>query len=221
MKIDIFIPDSLSEITLGQYQKFLSIADGKEQDLFVQQKMIEIFCKIDLKDIANIKYTYLQDIIVHFNELFSKENKLIQSFKLNGLEYGFIPKLDEMTFGEYVTLDTYMSDWKNIHKAMEVLYRPIKEKHGKDYNVVDYEDGVYDMKQMPLDAALSSIVFFYNLSNELLKTTLNYLNKEGKKTIAKMLTSQENGDGTNQSMRSLTEALKNLSKLRTQTFTNV
>ena len=126
-----------------------------------------------------------------------------------------------MTFGEYVTLDTYMSDWKNIHKAMEVLYRPIKEKHGKDYNVVDYEDGVYDMKQMPLDAALSSIVFFYNLSNELLKTTLNYLNKEGKKTIAKMLTSQENGDGTNQSMRSLTEALKNLSKLKTQTFTNV
>ena len=221
MKIDIFIPDSLSEITLGQYQKFLCIADGKEQDLFVQQKMIEIFCKIDLKDIANIKYTYLQDIIVHFNELFSKENKLIQSFKLNGLEYGFIPKLDEMTFGEYVTLDTYMSDWKNIHKAMEVLYRPIKEKHGKDYNVVDYEDGVYDMKQMPLDAALSSIVFFYNLSNELLKTTLNYLNKEGKKTIAKMLTSQENGDGTNQSMRSLTEALKNLSKLKTQTFTNV
>lgn len=221
MKIDIFIPDSLSEITLGQYQKFLSIADGKEQDLFVQQKMIEIFCKIDLKDIANIKYTYLQDIIGHFNELFSKDNKLIQSFKLNGLEYGFIPKLDEMTFGEYVTLDTYMSDWKNIHKAMEVLYRPIKEKHGKDYNVVDYEDGVYDMKQMPLDAALSSIVFFYNLSNELLKTTLNYLNKEGKKTIAKMLTSQENGDGTNQSMRSLTEALKNLSKLKTQTFTNV
>ena len=221
MKIDIFIPDSLSEITLGQYQKFLSIADGKEQDLFVQQKMIEIFCKIDLKDIANIKYTYLQDIIGHFNELFSKENKLIQSFKLNGLEYGFIPKLDDMTFGEYVTLDTYMSDWKNMHKAMEVLYRPIKEKHGKDYNVVDYEDGVYDMKQMPLDAALSSIVFFYNLSNELLKTTLNYLNKEGKKTIAKMLTSQENGDGINQSMHSLTEALKNLSKLKTQTFTNV
>lgn len=221
MKIDIFIPDSLSEITLGQYQKFLSIADGKEQDLFVQQKMIEIFCKIDLKDIANIKYTYLQDIIGHFNELFSKDNKLIQSFKLNGLEYGFIPKLDEMTFGEYVTLDTYMSDWQNMHKAMEVLYRPIKERHGKDYNVVDYEDGVYDMKQMPLDAALSSIVFFYNLSNELLKTTLNYLNKEGKKTIAKLLTFQENGDGTNQSTHSLTEALKNLSKLKTQTFTNV
>lgn len=221
MKIDIFIPDSLSEITLGQYQKFLSIADGKEQDLFVQQKMIEIFCKIDLKDIANIKYTYLQDIIVHFNELFSKDNKLIQSFKLNGLEYGFIPKLDEMTFGEYVTLDTYMADWENMHKAMEVLYRPIKEKHGKDYNIIEYEDGIYDMKQMPLDAALSSIVFFYNLSNELLKTTLNYLNKEGKKTIAKLLTSQENGDGTSQSMQSLTEALKNLSKLKKQIFINV
>ena len=114
MKIEIYVPDSLSEITLGQYQKFLSIAKDKEQDLFIQQKMVEIFCKLNLKDIANIKYTSLKDIITHFNELFNKDHKLIQSFKLNGLEFGFVPKLDDITFGEYVTLDTYLSDWKKF-----------------------------------------------------------------------------------------------------------
>lgn len=220
MKIDIYIPDSLNEITLGQYQKFLSIAEGKEQDLFIQQKMVEIFCKIDLKDIANIRYTNLAAIIEHFNELFSKEHKLIQFFKMNGLEFGFIPKLDDITFGEYVTLDTYMGDWQNMHKAMEVLYRPIKDKHNGEYNILDYEDDKYDMKQMPLGVALSSIVFFYDLGNELLKTTLNYLKAEGNKTIAKQLTSVENGDGTSQSTHSLTEALKTLTKLKTQIFTN-
>ena len=220
MKIDVFIPDSLNEITLGQYQKFLAIAKDKEQDLFIQQKMVEIFCKIDLKDIANIRYTALVNIIDHFNELFSKESKLIHKFKMDGLEFGFVPKLDDITFGEYVTLDTYFADWKNMHKAMEVLYRPITDTKGDSYNIVDYEDEKYDMTKMPLGVALSSIVFFYNLSNELLKTTLSYLKTEGNKTIAKHLTSVESGDGTNQFGQSLEEALKNLSRLKTQTFIN-
>lgn len=221
MKIEIYVPDSLDEITLGQYQKFLSIAQGKEQDLFVQQKMIEIFCKLDLKDIANIKYTSLVEIIEHFNNLFSKDNKLIQSFKMDGLEFGFVPKLDDITFGEYVTLDTYMSDWQNMDKTMEVLYRPITSKHKGSYNVESYQDGKYNMSKMPLSAALSSIVFFYNLGNELLKTTLNYLAKQANRTIAERRALGESGDGINQSLQSLKEALKTLSLLKQQTFINV
>jgi len=221
MKIEIYVPDSLDEITLGQYQKFLSIAQDKEQDLFIQQKMVEIFCRLNLKDIANIKYTSLVEIIEHFNNLFSKEQKLIQSFKMDGLEFGFVPKLDDITFGEYVTLDTYLSDWKNIDKAMEVLYRPITNKHKSSYNVESYKDGKYDMRNMPLSAALGSIVFFYNLGNELLKTTLNYSAKQANRTIAELRALGENGDGINQSLQSLKEALKTLNSLKQQTFINV
>lgn len=220
MKINIVVPDSLNEITLGQYQKFLSIAKDKEQDLFVQQKMVEIFCRIDLKDIANIKYTYLNNIIGHFNELFSKEQKLIKHFKMDGLKFGFVPKLDEITFGEYVTLDTYFSDWQNIDKAMEVLYRPIKIQKGQYYNLEEYEDGKYNMKNMPLDVVLGSIVFFYNLSKELLKTTLNYLTEETSKVIQTQVTSIENGDGTRQSTHSLTGTLETLKTLKKQIFIN-
>lgn len=221
MKIDIYVPDSLSEITLGQYQKFLSIAKDKEQDLFIQQKMIEIFCKLDLKDIVDIKYTSLRSIIDHFNELFNKDHKLIQSFNLNGLEFGFVPKLDDITFGEYVTLDTYLSDWKNIDKAMEVLYRPIVSRYKNLYNIEDYQDGKYDMSKMPLDAVLGCIIFFYNLSNELLRTTLNYSAKQANKIIAEQRALGKSGDGINQSMQSLKEALKTLNKLKKQTFINV
>jgi hypothetical protein len=220
MKIDVYIPDSLNEITLGQYQKFLSIAKDKEQDLFVQQKMVEIFCKIDLKDIANIKYTSLVAIIDHFNKLFAEESKLIQTFRMDGLEFGFVPKLDDITFGEYVTLDTFFSDWENIDKAMEVLYRPILESKKGSYNIKNYEPEKYNMKNMPLDVVLSSIVFFYDLSSELLKTTLNYLSKQTKVTIARQVTSEENGDGTNPSSQSLMEALKSLTKLKTQISIN-
>ena len=220
MKIEIYVPDSLSEITLGQYQKFLSIAKDKEQDLFVQQKMVEIFCKLDLKNIMNIKYTSLKSIIEHFNELFSKDYKLIRKFKLNGLEYGFVPKLDDITFGEYVTLDTYLADWDNIDKAMEVLYRPIVSTYKDLYNIEEYDDGKYDMSKMPLDVVLGCIIFFYDLSNELLKTTLNFSAKQANKIIAGKRASEGSGDGTNRSLHSLTEALKTLKTLKIPTFIN-
>ena len=49
MKAKLLVPETLSEITLGQYQKFIKISEENENTLFLQQKMIEIFCRIDLK----------------------------------------------------------------------------------------------------------------------------------------------------------------------------
>ena len=57
MKLTINIPETLNEVTLKQYQKWLKIADGKELDSFLQQKMVEIFCNIPLKQcITNKSY---------------------------------------------------------------------------------------------------------------------------------------------------------------------
>jgi hypothetical protein len=44
MKLQITIPTSLKEITLEQYQRFVSIAQNNKDGEFLQQKMIEIFC---------------------------------------------------------------------------------------------------------------------------------------------------------------------------------
>ena len=54
MKLELNVPTSLNEITLGQYQKFLITKDGSNDEEFVAQKMIEIFCGIQLKEIAKM-----------------------------------------------------------------------------------------------------------------------------------------------------------------------
>ncbi len=46
MKVDIEIPESLNEITLDQYQRYLKIQDNNDDDKFLAVKMIEIFCGI-------------------------------------------------------------------------------------------------------------------------------------------------------------------------------
>ena len=51
------VPNKLSEITLGQYQKFNKIL-GKDPDLdFLRKKTIEIFCGVELANVDQFKYT--------------------------------------------------------------------------------------------------------------------------------------------------------------------
>ena len=52
---------------------------------------------------------------------------LVKSFEINGIKYGFIPALDEMTYGEYLDLVTYTKKdlWDNIPTVMSTMYRPI------------------------------------------------------------------------------------------------
>ena len=55
MKIDITVPDQLSEITLGQYQKFLKIQEENPDERFLSSKMVEIFCEVSLKKVMRMK----------------------------------------------------------------------------------------------------------------------------------------------------------------------
>ena len=203
MKLTLNIPESLSEVTLDQYQQWLKVAEGKELDNFLQQKMIEIFCGVTLKQVMLIKAKDIESIVVQISKLFNqKENKFIDRFNYQDQEFGFVPKLDDMTFGEYVDLDNYLADWQLIHKAMGVLFRPITFKKKKQYLIEDYETAdKYNMKQMTLDVVFGAMVFFWNLRNELQKHILNYLANQTEIPISQELRdSLKNGVGINLSM---------------------
>lgn len=202
MKLKINVPETLKEITLNQYQKWLKIAEGKQLDTFLQQKMVEIFCNIPLKQVLQIKAIDVENICNELNKLFIQESKFINKFIFNDKEFGFIPKLDDMTFGEYVDLDNYISDWQLMHKAMSVLYRPITYKRKDQYLIEDYESSdKYDMKNISLDIVLGSLVFFYDLKNELKKAILTYLATQKETEVPQPLKDLlVSGDGINQFM---------------------
>jgi hypothetical protein len=223
MKLTINIPEQLSEVTLKQYQKWLKIAEGKELDSFLQQKMIEIFCNIPLKNVLQIKASDINNITEELTKLFSNTPKFIDRFEMNGKEFGFIPKLDDISFGEYVDLDTYLADWELMHKAMGVLFRPITFKKKKQYLIEDYDSAdKYDMTEVTLDVAFGSLVFFYSLKNELQKTILNYLATQQEIELPQHLRdSLQNGAGINLSTDSLMEIFSNTMKLPNQNYTPV
>lgn len=222
MKLELTIPTDLNEITLGQYQEFVKVKEGTNDSEMLAEKMIQIFCGIELKEIINIKYTEVTKLVAHFNKLFSETPKFAPTFKIKDMEFGFIPDLQNISFGEYVDLEENLKSWDTYHKAMAVMYRPIKQKVKGGHELIEYT-GTAEfsdlMKFAPLGVTLSSSVFFWNLGSELLQGTIVYLEQQIAKSpkvleiLAKQHNFKNNGDGINQFMRSLREMSANLTKL--------
>jgi len=211
MAIKITIPTSLKDITLGQYKRFLKLEDSIEDERFLNAKMIEIFCGIELDKVMLLQVRDSQEIVKILSQLFDEKPTLVKRFKLNGVEYGFHPQLDDLTLGEYIDLDTYIGDWENMEKAMNVLYRPVivklKDKYTIDEYVVQNDDLLLDM---PMDAVMSSIFFLWNLGLDLAKTMTNSLEEGEEKALTQYLNSQQNGDGISQFTHSLKAMLQDL-----------
>ncbi len=205
MKLKLTVPNDLGEIKLSDYVKYLKVLEVNEDDaysdVFVHQKVLEIFCGVPLLDAVEYKMSDVRKVVQIITATLNKQPDLVRTFKLGDTEFGFIPKLDDMTFGEYVDLDSNLGDWDNMYKAMAVLYRPIKQKVGDKYLIDDYKGDLYydAMLHTPMDAVVSSMVFFYNLGKELSIAMTKYLEEEG--TLEGLTASQTsiiNGVGINQ-----------------------
>ncbi len=231
-KFTLEVPKELSAITLQQYQKYLKVMEGNEdaEDTeFANLKVLESFCGITMKDAYSLPLAKFSAVISHIIGLFKEDTPLQRDFTMvdpNGdsVTFGFIPKLDDISLGEFIDLDNYIGDWQEIHKAMAVLYRPITFRKGDLYLIEDYEGSdkyAEVMKDAPVNVALGATVFFYRLgrilSNYLVGSLENQIQKDSK--LAEALA--KNGVGINQFMQSLEVTLQGLKKLPNSQLLNV
>ena len=231
-KFTLEVPKELSGVKLSQYQKYLKVMEGNqnaEDTEFANLKVLECFCGISMKDAYSLPLAKFSEVISHIIGLFKQDTPLQRDFILtdpNGdsVTFGFIPKLDDISLGEFIDLDNYIGDWQQIHKAMAVLYRPITFRKGDLYLIEDYEGSdKYSevMKDAPVNVALGATVFFYRLgrilSNYLVDSLESQIQKDNR--LAEAL--EKNGVGINQFMQSLEVTLQGLKKLPSSQLPNV
>jgi hypothetical protein len=234
IELELKVPQKLQAIKLRQYQEYLKVQkdneDVEDAENFLNSKCIQIFCGLTLKESYNLPVKMFDGVLQRIGKCFEEPTPLIKEFSMtgsNGVEvsFGMIPSLDEMTFGEYIDLENFMSDWDSMHKAMAVLYRPITfNKNGK-YLIEDYDgtDRYWEvMKDAPVNVSLGAMVFFYRLGKKLCKYTMDYLllqqNQKGASVQEKDL--ERNGDGINQFMLSLEKTYQELMKLQRFHYTS-
>lgn len=193
MKVEISIPESLDEITLEQYQRFATIDPNADKD-FLARKMLEVFCGV--QDTLKVKLKDVEKVYQSLSESLEVNCPFVPRFNLGDKEFGFIPRLDDITFGEYIDLDSLFT-WPNMHRALAILYRPVTKSYANLYDIEEYESSEkYSelMKKAPASIAIGAVVFFWTLSNDLVKA---FLSKQAKKeTIAHDHNSMLSTDGT-------------------------
>jgi len=200
MKIKLDIPGSMDDVSLRDYKHFLKIQENNDDPKFIRAKMLEIFCKVSLKEVYRMKYKDSEEVASILDKTFNDKPSLVRKFKLGETQYGFHPSLDDMTLGEYIDLDTYIGDWDNIEKAMNVLYRPILTSIGEKYAIDEYnvENDKY-LLDMPMSAVTSSIFFLMKLGLDLSNHILKSLEEGDQREIYQQyLTLEKNGDGISQ-----------------------
>jgi len=205
--VKITIPEHLGDIKLGKYKEFILNADEENGD----QLALYYFCGLDGDMQEGMKKKDLDEIRNQLGEVLSEKPALTKSFQYNNKEYGFHPKLEDISLGEYIDLDTYLKEpYKEAEKILGVLYRPITKKMFGRHDIENYDPDKHNglgFQDLGADIFMGCLLFFYRIVTDLQITFLKSLEKEKNQDMMHNPNSVESGDG----MESYIKLLKAIS----------
>ena len=187
-EVKLIIPDNWSDITIGTYQKYVKIQEGKGSEKNKIIKSLSLLCNTTPFIVKKMPYKDLLEIMAIIKKMIDtepKKEKFRKVFTFNDEEYGFCPNLSNITTGEYIDLESYCKEpVENLHIIMSILYRKITFKRNERYAIEDYNPDQFKeelFKDCPMDIALSSLGFFLTLGSDLARISHNYLVTKEKK----------------------------------------
>ena len=196
--------NSWSDVTLETWLKLIEFDTGNKAE-----EAEETIAALSNMPKQLINQLSLRDVAVIMDEVAKlqagQDSSLKRIIEINGVEYGFHPKLDDITLGEYADLETFIKNGieKHLPEIMAVLYRPVTEKTDSGvYTIKAYDDSLTiraeEMKKMSAEQVQGALVFFYRFVNVLSMTSQSSLMetlKEMKEQL-QVNPSQKNGDGS-------------------------
>ena len=194
------LPENIKEITLGQYQRFDALNKRTDlSELSYNKRVIEIFTELKYRDIGNISNKDYTDILIQLTKAMEQTSEFEYTFKIQDVEFGFIPNLDDITTAEFVDLSSWGLEVENFHKIMAILFRPITNRDGfKNYEITNYEGTkkyADVMKLMPMNVVNGALGFFSLLASELRIHTQKSMTEVERLKEEKLLDTLKNGDG--------------------------
>ena len=216
----LIVPSNLNEISLSKYQEYLKAFEQskteKNAETFLSLKVLEIFCELTPDQSKQVQQDDANKVVKIIVDLLSEEPQRLECFTIENIVFGWVPRLDDLNFGEFLDLNNNITSWDNMVTAMGVLYRPVTEftKEGK-YNIEKYQGDKYHhlLKDMPISAVFGANVFFWNLGTDLVTATYKYLEQElNKMSLQQKHNLQQNGDGIVHYLNSLKTTLQKLKK---------
>ena len=142
-------------MNIENYTKIFKIKDLLSDEYFAA-KLVSIVTGAPVEKLMEGDYDQLNYLAAYILNLIPKETPpFVDRFELDGVKYGFFPNWREMTYAEFVDMDTIstrpVDEMLNmLHVLAAVMYRPIVSEEGQH----DFEIEKYDVKKMTKRAEL-------------------------------------------------------------------
>jgi hypothetical protein len=143
-------------LSLGDYANIYKVKDLFTDEYF-NAKLINLITGAPLEDIMKCDYDEINFVASFILSLIptEREQKLIDRFEIDGIKYGFFPNWRDLSFAEFVDIDTIITKpidqlLNMLHILAAVMYRPI-EHEISEHNFIIEE---YDVKTMSKRAEL-------------------------------------------------------------------
>jgi hypothetical protein len=217
--ISLNIPESWSDVKIYQYQEFMGIEEDKTIETPRKKlvKQLSVLCDEDETIINKLPASSFAQLVKAFETFNNEPDKQFKNIvEVGGKKYGFQKNLHELTLGEWIDLEHYVttSPIENLHKMLAVVYRPIVTQGDDffDYTIKTYDeiDSIGNSKlfqaHLNIQDVYGVILFFLNIVKASLIDTIS----------SSQLTSEETKKMMEEAMRIVEKELKKLKKKPTQ-----
>lgn len=136
-------------MNIEHYVSIYKIKDIFSDDYYAA-RLVNIITGAPIKDLLESDFQEVNYIANYILSLIPIDKpKFVDRFTLDGVEYGFFPNWKDLTFAEFVDLDTISTKkadeiLDNLHILAAIMYRPIVSEEKKN----DYKIEKYDVKTM-------------------------------------------------------------------------
>ena len=131
-------------ITIETYSKIFKIKDLFTEEYFTA-KLVSIVTGAPIELLLDSDYNQINFIASHILSLLPQETpKFVDRFELDNVKYGFFPNWKDMTYAEFVDMDTISTRKQDemlnmLHILCAVMYRPITDERSEhDFDIEKY-----------------------------------------------------------------------------------
>lgn len=169
--------DSYSKLPLKKYNQILEILKSDEEELDIQVKVLSILTDIAEEDLYNMKLDKYHSLVEGMSFLYepckAKKKHLPKTITINGKQYQFLKKIEDMTAGQYIDIQSYYKENLGYEYIMSTLVIPVGyKKYSEGYNMGEV---INDIMNIDIQTAVDVCFFFQKKLLTSIRNTLIYL----------------------------------------------
>jgi hypothetical protein len=169
------LPDFIS---IEHYSKIYKVKDLFSDDYFAA-RLINIVSDAPIEDLLQSDFQEVNYMSKYIMELLPLEKPEFKDrFELDGVKYGFFPNWKDLSFAEFIDMDTISTKKTDelldlLHILAAIMYRPIIEEKSKhDFKIEKYDVNTMQeraelfKKKLDVKYILGAQFFFINFANK-------------------------------------------------------